>query len=89
MAKQYGREEIRQRFRREIEQGNPIIIPSAGNGISAKFAEKGGADMIGLFNSGHLAAQEKSGEKQLRRAAGAESDAHGPRAGLLYLRNGL
>ena len=55
MAKQYGREEIRQRFRREIEQGNPIIIPSAGNGISAKFAEKGGADMIGLFNSGHLA----------------------------------
>lgn len=54
MAKQYSREEIRQKFQQEVERGNPIVIPSAGIGISAKFAEQGGADMIGLFNSGYL-----------------------------------
>ena len=54
MAKQYSREEIKLRFQKTIESGSPIIIPSAGIGISAKFAERGGADMIGLFSSGHL-----------------------------------
>lgn len=54
MAKQYSREEIRQRFQRSVDNGKPIIIPGVGIGIAAKFAEQGGADMIGLFNSGYL-----------------------------------
>ena len=49
MAKQYSRTEIKEMFTEIINRGNPIIIPGVGNGISAKFAEKGGADMIGLF----------------------------------------
>ena len=55
MAKQYTKQEIEQRFRKSIDEGKPIIIPTAGIGISAKFAERGGADMIALFNSAHLA----------------------------------
>lgn len=54
MAKRYTRQEIKDRFQAAIDQGCPIIIPSCGIGISAKFAEAGGADMIGLFNSGYL-----------------------------------
>ena len=54
MAKRYTREEIKARFDTCIKEGSPIIIASAGIGISAKFAEQGGADMIGLFNSGYL-----------------------------------
>lgn len=54
MAKQYSREEIKKRFQDTINSGKPIVIPTAGIGISAKFAEKGGADMIGLFSSAYL-----------------------------------
>ncbi len=54
MAKQYSRTEIKEMFTEIINRGNPIIIPGVGNGISAKFAEKGGADMIGLFSSGYF-----------------------------------
>lgn len=54
MAKQYTRDQIAERFQNVIKGGHPIIIPSVGIGISAKFAEKGGADMLGLFNSAYL-----------------------------------
>lgn len=54
MAKQYTRDEIKDRFQKSIDSGIPVVIPSCGIGISAKFAEAGGADMIGLFNSGYL-----------------------------------
>lgn len=54
MAKRYTREEIKERFQASIERGEPLVVASAGIGISAKFAEQGGADMIGLFNSAYL-----------------------------------
>lgn len=54
MAKRFTREEIKQRFQASIDAGQPIVIASAGIGIAAKFAERGGADMIGLFNSSYL-----------------------------------
>ena len=54
MAKQYTREEMKARMQAQIDAGSPIVITGAGTGISAKFAERGGADMIGLFNSSYL-----------------------------------
>ncbi len=52
MAKQYTREEMKARVQAQIDAGSPIVITGAGTGISAKFAELGGADMIGIYNSG-------------------------------------
>ena len=40
------------RLRAQVEAGKPIIGCGAGTGISAKFAEAGGADLIIIYNSG-------------------------------------
>lgn len=40
------------RLRTQVEQNKPIIGTGAGTGISAKFAEKGGVDLIIIYNSG-------------------------------------
>lgn len=45
-------EECLQRLKTEVENGNPIIGAGAGTGISAKFAERGGVDLIIIYNSG-------------------------------------
>lgn len=37
-----------------IQEGNPIIGAGAGTGISAKFEEVGGVDLIVLYNSGRF-----------------------------------
>jgi len=47
-----ARQEILRRLRAQIESGTPIIGCGAGTGISAKFAEAGGADLIIIYNSG-------------------------------------
>lgn len=52
MAKQYTREEVLARLKKTISEGKPVIIAGAGTGISGKFAERGGADLIGVYNSG-------------------------------------
>lgn len=52
MAVQYTREEVISRLKSSIDNGKPIVIAGAGTGISAKFAERGGADLIGVYNSG-------------------------------------
>lgn len=52
MAKHYTRDEVVSRLRTEIDAGRPTVIVGAGTGISAKFAERGGADLIGVYNSG-------------------------------------
>jgi predicted TIM-barrel enzyme len=46
MVKKFTRQEIIGRFEAEIEKGHAIFDAFAGTGISAKFAEAGGADMI-------------------------------------------
>jgi len=38
----------------EVSQGRPIVGAGAGTGISAKFAEQGGADLIIIYNSGRF-----------------------------------
>ena len=40
------------RLHAQVEQGQPIIGAGAGTGISAKFAERGGVDLIIIYNSG-------------------------------------
>jgi predicted TIM-barrel enzyme len=52
MAKQYTREEVVKRLKATVATGSPVIIAGAGTGISGKFAERGGADLIGVYNSG-------------------------------------
>jgi predicted TIM-barrel enzyme len=46
MVKRFEREKIAERLKRETDQGRAIFNAFAGTGISAKFAEAGGADMI-------------------------------------------
>jgi predicted TIM-barrel enzyme len=46
------RQEIINRLRSQIEAGKPLVGCGAGAGISAKFAEAGGADIIIIYNSG-------------------------------------
>ena len=48
------RSEILKRFRRKIVAGQPIIGGGAGTGISAKFEEAGGIDLIVIYNSGRF-----------------------------------
>ena len=47
-----ARSEILRRLRDNIEKGIPIIGTGAGTGISAKFEEAGGTDLIIIYNSG-------------------------------------
>ncbi len=46
------REEILERLRAQVAEGRPILGCGAGTGISAKFAERGGADLLIIYNSG-------------------------------------
>ena len=47
-----ARDEALRRLRQNIGNGKPIIGAGAGTGISAKFAERGGVDLIIIYNSG-------------------------------------
>jgi predicted TIM-barrel enzyme len=46
------RDEALARLRAEVREGRPLIGAGAGTGLSAKFAEAGGADLIIIYNSG-------------------------------------
>lgn len=48
----YSREHVLRALRTEIDAGKAIVVAGAGTGISAKFAEAGGADLIVIYNSG-------------------------------------
>lgn len=50
----YTRQEVRDRLRDTINQKKAIIAAGAGTGISAKFIEKGGADLLIIYNSGRF-----------------------------------
>lgn len=52
MAKYYTRQEVIDRLQATISEGKPVVIAGAGTGISGKFAERGGADLVGVYNSG-------------------------------------
>jgi predicted TIM-barrel enzyme len=46
------RSEILERLRALVDAGQPIVGGGAGTGISAKFEEEGGIDLIVIYNSG-------------------------------------
>jgi predicted TIM-barrel enzyme len=50
----YTRTEVVERLRATLKRGEAIIAAGAGTGISAKFIERGGADLIIIYNSGRF-----------------------------------
>jgi len=50
----FTRTEVLERLRKNIDAGVPIIGGGAGTGISAKFEEAGGVDLIVIYNSGRF-----------------------------------
>jgi predicted TIM-barrel enzyme len=50
----YTRAEVLDRLHATLRQGRPIIAAGAGTGISAKFLERGGVDLIIVYNSGRF-----------------------------------
>jgi predicted TIM-barrel enzyme len=50
----YTRQEVRDRLQKTLDHQKAIIAAGAGTGISAKFIEKGGADLIIIYNSGRF-----------------------------------
>ncbi len=50
----FTREEVLARLRRQVGGGHAVVGAGAGTGISAKFIEHGGADLIIIYNSGRF-----------------------------------
>jgi predicted TIM-barrel enzyme len=50
----YTKQEVRDRLQATLDQKKAIIAAGAGTGISAKFIEKGGADVLIIYNSGRF-----------------------------------
>ena len=50
----FTREQVLARLRQQIDLDVPIIGAGAGTGISAKFEEVGGVDLIIIYNSGRF-----------------------------------
>ena len=48
----FTRLQVLDRLRAQVEKGRPIVGGGAGTGISAKFEEAGGIDLIVIYNSG-------------------------------------
>src|SRR6516162_4161903 len=57
MARRYGRREFVDRLRAEIDRGRPLVMTGAGSGICAKFIERGGVDILGVYNTGYFRMQ--------------------------------
>ncbi|KAJ9500504.1 ToMV susceptible protein tm-1(GCR26) [Exophiala xenobiotica] len=54
MAPPESRSEVLSHLRQLIKNGKPIVGAGAGTGLSAKFIEAGGADLIIIYNSGRF-----------------------------------
>lgn len=57
MSIRYSRQQCLARLRAEIAKGRGLVMTGAGNGIAAKFIERGGADLIGIYNTGYFRMQ--------------------------------
>ena len=57
MARRYSRGEFLARLRSTVGQGSPLVMTGAGNGIAAKFIERGGVDILGVYNTGYFRMQ--------------------------------
>jgi predicted TIM-barrel enzyme len=47
----HTREEVLERFSREIREGRTLFMASCGSGLVAKFLERAGCDMAGVYNA--------------------------------------
>ncbi|KAK1778017.1 TIM-barrel-protein domain-containing protein [Copromyces sp. CBS 386.78] len=54
MAPQLNRTQILEKLRGQIAQGKTVVGAGAGIGLSAKFVEAGGGDLIIIYNSGRF-----------------------------------
>jgi predicted TIM-barrel enzyme len=50
----FTRKEVRDRLQKSIDAGVPIVGGGAGTGLSAKFEEVGGVDLLVIYNSGRF-----------------------------------
>ncbi|MDA7916222.1 phosphoenolpyruvate hydrolase family protein [Verrucomicrobia bacterium] len=50
----YTRQEVRDRLQSTLDRQKAIIAAGAGTGITAKFIERGGADLLIIYNSGRF-----------------------------------
>jgi len=57
MAVRYTRRQFLDRLHGEIDRGRPLVMTGAGSGICAKFIERGGIDIIGVYNTGYFRMQ--------------------------------
>src|SRR3954464_13764579 len=71
MARRYTRREFLNRLRAEVDRGRPLVMAGArggdggrplvmagaGSGICAKFIERGGVDVLGVYNTGYFRMQ--------------------------------
>lgn len=57
MAVRYSRKDFLQRLRKEIKAGRHLVMTGAGSGICAKFIERGGVDIVGVYNTGYFRMQ--------------------------------
>src|SRR5438477_4736779 len=57
MAVPYTRVEFLARLQAELARGKPLLMTGAGAGICAKFIERGGADILGVYNTGYFRMQ--------------------------------
>ena len=54
MAVRFSRDDVLLRLKKKIDNGQAVIAAGAGTGISAKCEEKGGVDLIAVYNSGYF-----------------------------------
>jgi predicted TIM-barrel enzyme len=57
LARLYTRQECVGRLRAEIGAGRGIVMTGAANGLVAKFVERAGVDLIGVYNTGYFRMQ--------------------------------
>jgi predicted TIM-barrel enzyme len=57
LAIRYTRQECLDRLSAETVKGRGLVMTGAGNGIAAKFIERGGVDLIGIYNTGYFRMQ--------------------------------
>ncbi|MEX0745095.1 MAG: phosphoenolpyruvate hydrolase family protein [Phycisphaeraceae bacterium] len=57
MARRYSRQEFLDLLHAEIRRGRPLVMTGAGSGICAKFIERGGVDILGIYNTGYFRMQ--------------------------------
>ncbi len=52
MTRYHTRKEAIEKLKKSFKQKKPIVLASAGDGFTAKLLDKGGIDLIGLYNTG-------------------------------------